>query len=129
MLGPSFREVRLSSGVHRFKFVGAHDCCIDQEFTARIPSGPGTTELSRKLRFRPAGLYVVSKTTGNVAVDNGEITGRVRGVIQVPHLKGLVENHRITVTATGYKDYTEEIQLRAGRLTTVNVKLEPIEGE
>ena len=39
--GPSFREVELEPGVHRFKFVGAHDCCIDEEVSVKVPPGDG----------------------------------------------------------------------------------------
>jgi hypothetical protein len=127
--GPSFREIELEPGVHRFKIVGAHECCIDEEFTARIPPGPGTTVLKRRLKFKPSALYLVTNTPANVVVDGGEVVGRARSVIQVPHQRQLHETHKISVTAPGYRDYTGEVQLRAGRLTTVNVTLTSIEGE
>ncbi len=121
--GPSFREIELSPGVHKFKFIGAHECCFDQEFQVEIPSTPGTTVIQRKLQYRPAGLYVVSRIPANVSVDNGKVVGRVRSVIQVPHSYGMIETHRILVTATGYKPYTQDVELKAGRVETVNVEL------
>jgi eukaryotic-like serine/threonine-protein kinase len=125
--GPSFREAKLSPGVHTFKFSGAHECCFDQEFQVKIPSTPGTTVIQRTLEYRPAGLYIVSGVPANVSVDDGKIVGRARSVIQVPHQYGMIESHRIVVTATGYKPYTGNIQLQAGRVETVNVELEAIE--
>jgi len=122
--GPSFRSVELSSGVHLFRFIGAHDCCIDEEFSVEIPPGPGSTMIQRSLRFRAAGLYVVSNTPASVVVDDGEVSGRTRSVIQVSHERSLLQTHRITVTAPGYRDYTIEVQLQAGKLKTVEVTLE-----
>jgi hypothetical protein len=130
--GPSFREIELSPGVHKFKFIGAHECCFDQEFQVEIPSTPGTTLIQRNLQYRPAGLYVVSRIPANVSVDDGKIVGRVRSVIQVPHRYGMIETHRILVTATGYKPYTQDVELKAGRVETVNVELvksEAVQGE
>jgi len=121
--GPSFREIELLPGIHKFKFIGAHECCFDQEFEVEIPLTPGTTVIERKLEYRPAGLYVVSRIPANVSVDDGKIIGRVRSVIQVPHRYGMVEMHRILVTATGYEPYTQDVKLKAGRVETVNVEL------
>ena len=90
--GPSFREVPLEPGVHSFKFVGAHDCCIDEEVSVKVPPGEGAFVVAQKLKFRPAGLYVVTDTPANVLVDNGKISGRSRSVIQVPGLSDAVRD-------------------------------------
>jgi tRNA A-37 threonylcarbamoyl transferase component Bud32 len=123
--GPSYNEVDLAAGIHRFKFVGAHECCLDEEVSIKIPPGPGATILEHRLTFRPAGLYVVSNAPANVTVDNGDAVGRTRSVIQVAHQSDLVENHKFIVTAPGFQDYTGEVKLRAGRVESVNVVLAP----
>ncbi|MBN1655366.1 MAG: serine/threonine protein kinase [Deltaproteobacteria bacterium] len=125
--GPSFREIELSPGIHTIKIIGAYECCFDQEFQVEVPSSPGTTVIERKLEYRPAGLYVVSDVPANISVDDGKVLGRVRNVIQIPHQYGMIETHRIMVTANGYKPYTQDVQLQAGRVETVNVELERLE--
>jgi serine/threonine-protein kinase len=123
--GPSFREVELPPGQHRFLFVGAHDCCVDRELVATVPAGPGTTTVAHRLEFRPAGLYVVSDVPANVVVDGGKISGRSRSVINVVGLESMVELHRIRVAAPGRADHDAEVQLTAGKVTTVEVSLRP----
>ncbi len=125
--GPSFRQVELPPGVHRFGLSGAHDCCLDEEVTLRVPPGPGTTMLKHRLRFRPAALYVVTNVPANVTVDNGRATGRTRSVLKVPHKNALEEIHEIKLSAPGYQEHTESVEMRAGQLSTVKVTLVPAE--
>ncbi|MDD9933331.1 MAG: protein kinase [Myxococcales bacterium] len=122
--GPSFRHVELEPGSHRFKFVGGHDCCIDEEITVDIPPGEGTFTVAKQLRFRPAGLYVVSDTHANVSIDDGKIAGRTRNVIQVPGLRDMTETHRVRVSAEGYEDYVQQVRLKAGQVVTVKVAMQ-----
>jgi serine/threonine-protein kinase len=121
--GPSFHAVELEPGVHRFKFVGAHECCIDEEVSVKVPPGEGTFTVAQRLKFRPAGLYVVTDTPANVSVDGGKIFGRSRSVIQVPDLTDLVETHHIRVTAEGRPDHVEDVRLQAGQVVTVEVAM------
>jgi hypothetical protein len=121
--GPSFHEVTLEPGLHRFKFVGAHDCCIDEEVSVRVPPGEGAFTVSQRLRYRPAGLYVVTNTPANVSIDGGKISGRSRSVIQVPDLSDLVETHHIRVSAEGHHDYVQDVRLQAGQVVTVEVAM------
>ena len=60
--GPSFREVRSSRARTAFKFVGAHDCCIEpNEVSVKVPPGEGAfvvaprlkSSSGRSLRCRP----------------------------------------------------------------------------
>jgi serine/threonine-protein kinase len=121
--GPSFREITLSPGVHRFKFAGARDCCIDEEVNVKVPAGEGSFTVTQRLRFRPAGLYVVTDTPANVLVDDGRISGRSRSVIQVSDLGNMVENHRIRVSAEGRSDHEQDVRLEAGQVVTVEVAM------
>ena len=127
--GPSFRQVDLDPGLHRFKLIGAHDCCIDEEITLRVPPGPGTTALRHRLKFRPAALYVVTNVPANVVVDNGRSTGRSRSVIKVPHENELEEIHEIKLSAPGYQEHSQSLEMRAGQLSTVKVTLVPAVGK
>jgi serine/threonine-protein kinase len=122
--GPSFRAIDLEPGVHRFKFVGAHDCCIDEEISVKIPPGLGTYTVARRLKYRPAGLYVVTSPPANVFVDGGDITGRSSSVISVPDLTDLFEVHRIRVSADGHRDHVQEVRLQAGQVVTIKVALQ-----
>jgi eukaryotic-like serine/threonine-protein kinase len=121
--GPSFHELELEPGMHRFKFVGAHDCCIDEEVSLKVPAGEGTFEVARRLKLRPAGLYVVTNTPANVSIDEGKISGRSRSLIQVPDLSELVETHHIRVTASGHHDHVQDVRLTAGQVVTVEVSM------
>lgn len=123
LYGPSFRDVELEPGPHRFRFVGAHDCCIDADFNVRVPPGVGPFAVAPRLKFRPAGLYVVSDTPANVSIDGGKISGRTRSVIQIPHLADLVEVHSIRVSADGHRDHTQDVRLQAGQVITVQIAM------
>jgi len=126
--GPSFRDVELEPGVHRFKFVGGHDCCIDEEVSVKIPPGEGTFTVSQRLKFKQAGLYVVTKTPANVVVDDGKVSGRTHAVIEVPDMDSMVETHTIRVSAEGLDDHVEQVKLRAGKVVTVQVAMQPSAG-
>ena len=121
--GPSFREIELEPGTHRFKFVGAHDCCIDEEISVKIPPGDEPFPITQRLKFRPAGLYVVTNTPANVVVDDGAVSGRSRNVIQISDMSDLVETHHIRITADGHEDKVQDVRLQAGQVVTVEVPL------
>ena len=123
--GPSFNTVELSPGLHRFRFVGAHDCCKDSELEVDVPSGPGETPLHVRLDFREAQLYVRSNVLADVAIDNGRITGRTLSLLAVPIEKTLIERHRVSVTAPGYQPYTQYVQVQAGKVTELPISLKP----
>jgi hypothetical protein len=122
--GPSFHELDLAPGSHVFKFVGAHDCCVDEQVTLDVPPGPGTTVMAHRLRFRPAGLYVVSNTPANVVVDDGGARGRSRSVIQVQQPDDMFGTHVVRISADGHQEVVREVRLRAGQLETIEVTLE-----
>lgn len=124
--GPSFRELDLVPGQHVFKFKGAHDCCVDEEFRVDIPPGANPFVLAHRLRFRPAGLYVVSNAPANVVVGNGRASGRTRSVIYVPQPDDMYANHIVRITGEGHQPVSTEVRLRAGQLETIEVTLQPI---
>jgi eukaryotic-like serine/threonine-protein kinase len=126
--GPSFNEIELLPGLHRFSFVGAHECCLDEAIEVKIPAGPGTTILEHRLRFKAAGLYVIANTPADVMVDGAANSGRTRSVIEVPQERELIETHQFLVTAPGYQDYRNKVKLQAGKVETITVTLEPLEG-
>jgi hypothetical protein len=97
---------------------------VDEQVVIDIPGGPGTTVVSHRLRFRPAGLYVVSNTPANVVVDDGGAQGRSRSVIQVPQPDDMLGTHVVRVSAEGHQEVVREVRLRAGQLETIEVTLE-----
>jgi serine/threonine-protein kinase len=121
--GSQFLAVDLVPGTHRFKFVGAHDCCIDEEITVEVPAGNEPFKLEKNLKYRPAGLYVVTTTPANVIIDEGRFTGRSRSVIEVGDMDNLTESHSIKVSAEGHDEHTQVVKLRAGQVVTVPVQL------
>jgi serine/threonine-protein kinase len=124
--GPSFRELDLVPGAHVFKFKGAHDCCVDDEIHIDIPPGATPFVLTHRLRFRPAGLYVVSNAPANVVVGNGMASGRTRSVIQVPQPDDMFTSHVVRITGEGHEPVVREVRLQAGQVETVEVTLPPI---
>jgi hypothetical protein len=121
--GPSFHELDLAPGPHVFKFIGAHECYVDEQVNLDVPPGPGTTVLAHRLRFRPAGLYVVSNIPANVVVDDGT-RGRSRSVIQVAQPEDMFATHVVRVSAEGHQEVIREVRLRAGQVETIEVSLE-----
>jgi eukaryotic-like serine/threonine-protein kinase len=121
--GPSFHELDLAPGPHVFKFIGAHECCVDEQVTLEIPPGPGTTVMAHRLRYRPAGLYVVSNIPANVVVDDGT-RGRSRSVIQVAQPEDMFATHVVRVSAEGHQEVVREVRLRAGQVETIEVSLQ-----
>ena len=121
--GPSFREVELPPGMHRFKFAGAHECCLDEEITVQVPAGEGPFTVTQRLRFRPAGLYVVTNEPANVVVDGGAIAGSTRSVIEIPDMAQLIETHTVRITAVGHEDEIRDVRVQAGQVVTVDVTM------
>lgn len=121
--GPSFSQVTLPTGRHRFSFVGNDECCRDATFDVSIPAGDGNFRLSRTLEFRPASVYIRSNTPGDVTV-NGVARGRTREVLEVP-LNRASDTVNIEVTAPGHRPYTGVLRLRAGRMDELAVTLSP----
>jgi serine/threonine-protein kinase len=127
--GPQFRSVDLPPGTHRFKFIGGLDCCIDEEITIEIPPGNEPFKLEKNLKYRPAGLYVVTTNPADVdviadvIVDDGRVTGRSRYMIYVGDMDNLTESHSIKVSLEGHKEHRQMVKLRAGQVVTVPVQL------
>ncbi len=116
--GPGFRGVMLTPGRHTFRVVGAADCCEEQTVSRDIPGGQEPFELSMRLAYRAARLYVVANVPGDVAITGagGTVRGRTREILSVP-MVGMDDTRRLTVTAEGHQVYTGVARLRAGQLT------------
>ena len=123
--GPSFRELDLAPGPHVFKFKGAHDCCVDEELRVDIPPGTSPFVVKQRLRFRPAGLYVISNTPANVVVGDNMASGRTRSVIQVPQPDDMFSSHVVRISSEGHASVVTEVRLRAGQVETIEVTLQP----
>jgi len=125
--GPSFRSITLKPGTHSFRFVGAHDCCEEEQLELRIPPGDEPFVVQKSLRFKPATLYVVSDTAADVWVDGGRVKGRTNDLIAVPELRALSEMHDIRVSADGRQDHSQAVRLTAGKVAEVRVALAKVE--
>jgi len=122
--GPAFRSVELSPGSHSFHFVGARNCCEDATLTLDLPSGPGETTVAPRLAYRQARVYVASNVPADVSID-GVGVGRARSLLSVPRLRALAERRQISVSAPGYAPYSGIVELRAGEVTELDLRLEP----
>ena len=123
--GPSFREVSLPPGRHTFRVVGGADCCIERTVARDIPPGDEPFELPLALEFRPASVYVVANTLGDVLVSGGAapVRGRTRAILSVP-MSRAEDTLRLTVTAEGHRVYTGVVRVRAGQIAEHRATLE-----
>ena len=121
--GPSFHDARLTVGRHSFVFAN-EACCLDERFDFIVPPGDTPLRIARTLRFKPARLLVrtLGVESAQVAID-GERRGAAWGLITVP-VTELAPHITITVTAEGYRAYTGDVQLEAGKTHEVTVTLE-----
>jgi tRNA A-37 threonylcarbamoyl transferase component Bud32 len=121
--GPSFREIDLAPGTHRFFVAGAYNCCRDREFVRDIPAGRGAYELSLRLELRPATLYVQANVPANVVVGDKLARGRTRALLEVPMSQDPSRVYTVRVEAPGYDTYTEQVRFQAGQIKEIRVAL------
>ena len=131
--GPDFQRVRLKVGNHTFRFVGAEGCCEERVVRKRIPAGARELELSVKLRYKPARLYLKGPAPTDATVritlpGNRTVTGRIREILRIP-MSSLQASAQVQIRAPGYRTYRTVVTLRAGAdLTQHSFNLER-EGE
>ncbi len=116
--GPDFQRVRLKAGNHTFRFVGAEGCCEERVVRKRIPAGARDFELSVKLRYKHARLYLKGPTPANARVritlpGNRTVNGRIREILRIP-MASLHASAQVQIRAPGYQVYKSVVRLRAG---------------
>jgi serine/threonine protein kinase len=116
--GPGFQRVRLKVGMHTFRFVGAEDCCEERLLRRRIPPGSRDYELTVKLEYEPARLYLKGPAPANASVritlpGNQQIDGRIREILRIP-MRSLRASAQVEIRAPGYRTHKSVVQLRAG---------------
>ena len=123
--GPAFRSIRLTPGRHRFRFV-SEECCVEKTVTKSIPGGRSNYRLAVRLDYKPARLYITSRPSrARVSVDDGLVRGPTREVLSVPLRSSVEEVHTFTVDAEGFQPKSQDVRLRAGTITKVDVRLDP----
>jgi serine/threonine-protein kinase len=127
--GPDFQRARLKVGNHTFRFVGAEGCCEERVIRKRIPAGARDLELSVKLRYKPARLYLKGPAPADATVrialpGNRTVTGRIREILKIP-MRSLQSSAQVQIRAPGYRTYRTVVKLRAGAdLTEHSFELE-----
>lgn len=116
--GPDFQRIRLKVGNHTFRFVGAEHCCQERVIRRRIPPGARDFELSVKLRYKAARLYLKGPTPADATVriilpGNRKVSGRIREILQIP-MRSLQASAQVQISAPGYRTYKSVVKLRAG---------------
>jgi serine/threonine-protein kinase len=116
--GPDYRRVRLKTGTHTFRFVGAQDCCRDRVVRKRIPPGARDYELAVRLRYAPARLYLKGPAPPGAQVQirlagNRTMQGRIREILRIP-MRSLDATAQVEVRAPGYRTHKSVVTLRAG---------------
>ena len=116
--GPDFRRIRLKVGSHTFRFVGAEDCCEERVIRTQIRAGTRDFELSAKLRYKPANLYLKGPAPTDTTVritlpGNRRVSGRIREILSIP-MRSLRASAQVRISAPGYRTHKSVVQLRAG---------------
>ncbi len=116
--GPDFQRIRLKVGNHTFRFVGAEGCCEERVIRRRIAPGSRDVELSVRLRYKPARLYLKGPAPADATVritlpGNRTISGRIREILRIP-MRSLQASAQVQVSAPGYRTHKSVVRLRAG---------------
>jgi serine/threonine-protein kinase len=116
--GPDFQKVRLKVGMHTFRFVGAEECCEERLIRRRIPPGSRDYELTVKLEYEPARLYLKGPAPADASVritlpGNQQIDGRIREILRIP-MRSLRASAQVEIRAPGYRTHKSVVQLQAG---------------
>jgi len=116
--GPDFQRVRLRVGSHTFRFVGAEDCCQERVVRKRIPAGARDFELSVKLRYKPARLYLKGPAPADATVritlpGNRRVTGQIREILRIP-MRSANVSAQVEIRAPGFRTHKSVVHLRAG---------------
>jgi serine/threonine-protein kinase len=116
--GPDFQRIRLRVGNHTFRFVGAEGCCLERVIRKQIPAGARDFELSVKLRYKPARLYLKGPAPADATVritlpGNRKLTGRIREILRIP-MSSLQASAQVQIRAPGYRAHKSVVRLRAG---------------
>ncbi len=116
--GPDFQRVRLKAGNHTFRFVGAEGCCLERVIRKQIRAGARDFELSVKLRYKPARLYLKGPAPADATVritlpGNRKLTGRIREILRIP-MSSLQASAQVQIRAPGYRAHKSVVRLRAG---------------
>jgi serine/threonine-protein kinase len=120
--GPSFQDIQLTPGRHRFQIMGEQVQTLT--VTRNIQAGTGALAIPFRLRLKPARLYVGANANGDVAVTGGA-RGRTRSFINIPMTESATDV-TITVTAPGHRMYRGRQRVVAGRQTNHVAQLESI---
>ncbi len=127
--GPDFQRTRLKPGIHKFRFVGAEDCCEDRVVRRKIPPGSRDYELAVRLKYKPARLYLKGPTPPDANVQitlpgNRRVSGRIREILRIP-MSSLRASAQVEISAPGYRTHKSVVTLRAGgELTEHSFRLE-----
>jgi len=120
--GPSFQNMLLAPGRHRFQITGEQVQTLTVART--IQPGTGSVSIPFRLQLKPARLYVRANGNGDVAVSGGA-RGRTRSFITVPMTQSAADV-TITVTSPGHRMYRGRQRIVAGRQVNHVARLEPI---
>lgn len=127
-VGPGFSSIELDPGPHRFRVVGAQDCCVELDFRYNVPAGRERDVLSRSLAYRPAHFIVYSAVSGTVEIapagNTPGATHSTGSVFNVP-LGSVRQMRRVTVRAPGHEPTSQNVPFRAGHTDSLRVTLTP----
>jgi serine/threonine-protein kinase len=121
--GPSLQSKKVSLGVHKIKFVPIHEKhYYPKEIYVKVTKGKGPIRIGRTLEPKPSILKIKSDLPAEVIVP-----GRTYGLTNTPipiklQGRGPEEEIEVEVLAQGYPKIKIKVQIRAGELTTREVR-------
>lgn len=122
--GPANRKKSIRVGKHKITFLPNDPKRFSpQTWKVKIPEGEGPYQFRRRLRWRPAKLFVESNVDKASVTIPGRASDRVNRVFDVPIDKGPDEQISVLVSAEGYVPRTHSVKISAGDLARIRVTL------
>ena len=121
--GLTTRERSLSVGKHTIAFIPKDKKrFVEEQWKVNIPPGDKPFKFRRRLRWRPAELFVESNVDAVVTVP-GRAADKANKRFEIGIKKGPKEKISVLVSSEGYIPKTKQVTITAGELARLKVNL------
>jgi serine/threonine protein kinase len=121
---PSTRKRLMPIGKHKIAFVPKDRARFqEEEWSVDIPAGDTPFYFRKRLRWRPAKLFVESNVDAVVTVP-GRAADRANRTFEIDIKNGPKEKISVLISAEGYNPATKQVTITAGELFRVKAPLQ-----